>query len=79
MDQAAFPCPGLQPVYRITQEQVRSHVLWEGTPAKCEASHRFNDSTSLFVLTLEIAPYSQNPESSLLKKAPKRSTQTCSK
>jgi hypothetical protein len=31
MDKVLFPCPGVQPVCRITQEQVRSHVLCVAT------------------------------------------------
>ena len=55
------PYPGLQPVCRITQEQVRSHVLCESPPAKREASHRLTIRLLLFVLTIEIASYSQDP------------------
>ena len=43
------------------QPNVRPHIV-------------LNDSTTLFVLTREIAPYSQDPGSSLLKKSPKDAT-----
>lgn len=55
METYALPaCPGLQPVCRITQEQVRSHVLCESPLAKSEASHRLTIRL-LVVLTVEIA------------------------